>query len=334
MAKKKRLLVIDDSVETVAGLQHFFSHDMYIKRLNATDCADLMRLAGTWVEKGGSFAGEQGRHVDLEALKEAHRKGLPETRFPEQSGGGAHGDPAKAWSVGGGHLGSKTAYRDRGPLTETFEGKPAGIEFHLRPFMRDTKSFSGMGGMPGSGTAGKRARGNSTIKKLDKLFGFIIGCDISGTTTDMAFALDNLSFRQGGLHPGYYLLPLATLVHNNHHTILEAALALGLDEKLDYRIGFYTSLIPPQGLPPELEAIRGLLEKAESDVSTARMHLMCYYERGLLAGAFQFNRQELPALRGTVVGTEMLRAALRMQPLPGRDEVKKLLPRTSAMALV
>ncbi len=36
----------------------------------------------------------------------------------------------------------------------------------------------------------------------------------------------------------YYLLPIGTIVHNNHHALIEVALALSINGVIDYRIGF------------------------------------------------------------------------------------------------
>jgi hypothetical protein len=107
----------------------------------------------------------------------------------------------------------------------------------------------------------------SSIMQIDKMFGLKRGADISGTTADTVFGLETLmhSFHAGA-HQGkkqwkdkdvakwmedalrikeiLYLLPLATMGAQAHHTILECAFTLSINDYIDYSIGMYTTLVP------------------------------------------------------------------------------------------
>ena len=306
--KESELRVWNKITKSPDGLKYFVKNNVFLNRLDATDCADLIRLSGEWVERGGHLDDDR----NLNDIKKSYRKGLPEKRFSEQQGSGQRGPVGDVWAQRQGHLGSPVARRDRGDDKE--------IELHLKPFMRDPGARSGMGGP-------RRAKGNSTIKKLDNLFGFIIGCDISGTTTDNVFAFDHLNFGPDGLNLGYYIFPLATIIHNNHHTTLEVAMSLSLDEKIDYRIGFYETLLPKGGLPNELSRIENIYREAANKARHKRLHILCYYDNNnRLEGAYRFNSTEVDTLRATLVGTEVMKAALNMSRFPKEMEVKKLLP--------
>jgi len=107
----------------------------------------------------------------------------------------------------------------------------------------------------------------STIKKIDNFFGLPEGADISGTTSDHLFGIYHTLFLMeqgrpaprsikfsGGSYPAdlqqinerkplIILLPLAQMVREYHHALLETAAALSLNDMTDYKIGFYSSLI-------------------------------------------------------------------------------------------
>ena len=107
----------------------------------------------------------------------------------------------------------------------------------------------------------------STIRKIDDLYGLPEGADISGTTSDHLFGIYHTMYlmEQGRSAPrsikfpsGSYpadlqqinerkpliiLLPLAQMVREYHHALLETAAALSLNDMIDYKIGFYSSLL-------------------------------------------------------------------------------------------
>lgn len=322
------------------GLQEFFAPEFMFPRwkwrLDASDCSDLIRLAGEWVEQ----AEKRGtRCWNLNIRKDLRRKGLPSKRFYKEGEVISREPRAQLWAKKAGHYGAQYATRDRGKE----EREDPTIEIALWPYWRmlnapyekgsdrktavprakADKTFSGMGTMG-------RAQGLSNVKRLELLFGSVLGQDISGTTTDTVFAFQKLGRNRRLLHPGYFLLPLGTIAHNMHHALMEVAFALSLNDVVDYRVGFYGSLMPKGGLPAELGRIESLLTAAENAMAARRLHLMCYYKDGseIPTGAFQFNRSELPELKATVVGTEMLRAAFnnKIGPYPKEEQIRKLLP--------
>lgn len=171
-----------------------------------------------------------------------------------------------------------------------------GIEEHIKPLLGPASS---------PGMASKRSLDGSTVLKVDRLFGLLRGADISGSTSEAASILE----RWGAdvLHCAYYLLPMATLVYNGHHTLLEVALTLSLNGICDYRIGFYASLLPDDA-PAELEAIVAALNDAQAEAE----HFVVYFENSQPAGCLLFDQGwEKSLLRTSSFGraTDMLARA-------------------------
>jgi hypothetical protein len=106
----------------------------------------------------------------------------------------------------------------------------------------------------------------STIKKIDTLYGLPEGADISGTTCDHLFGIyhtiylmetgrstpKSIKFTAGSSadldyindrKPLIILLPLIQMIREYHHSLLESAAALSLNDMIDYKIGFYSSLL-------------------------------------------------------------------------------------------
>lgn len=267
-----------------------------LSKLDASDCSDLIRLAGAWVEKGG--LGD----LAPASVKDAFRAG---------------GD--QVW----------------GPTARVRE---AGweIEPHIAPHMRDQNAgFTGMGGVGGhhGKLASKRAAGTSSLLKLDRLFGLIVACDISGTTADTVFALEFFGSTVG-LTPAYYMLPLGTIAHNMHHSVLEVALATSLNGDMDYHIGFPHTLKPTScgAFPPELYGLQRVLDAAHHKM--AGLHHLRYYEGSQPKGAFKFDR----SLDVRQLSNSPLSNAKRMLEwasgggYPSRDDVVRLL-RTHGMMM-
>jgi hypothetical protein len=221
------------------------------------------------------------------------------------------------WADNKGKFMGLPARRDRGP------GQT--IESNIRPYMRDPKAFSGMGGLPAKPGIGKRAQGQSNILKLDRLFGLITGADISGTTTDTVFAME--VWGREILTAAYYMLPLATIVHNNHHSLIEVALAMTLDGIINYDVGFYTTLRPKGcALPPELSKIAEILAIAE--ISSFNQHFLLYYDNGSIrpSGCIRFTPDEINWLKaiGFWRGRRLLRKAPTLPNSPTFETVRSL----------
>ena len=120
-----------------------------------------------------------------------------------------------------------------------------------------------------SGIMGKEPIRGSIVKAIDEMFGLYAGADISGTTTDTMFAIDygieKLAYQQSTIAhdsneqetqqdmvqtlerealPLLFLLPLATIGGHYHHTLIEIAMPLSLNEIVNYHVGLYTTLWP------------------------------------------------------------------------------------------
>lgn len=90
---------------------------------------------------------------------------------------------------------------------------------------------------------------HSVIGAIDRTFGLKPeGGDISGTTTDSIYAMDWAASVVGRVSEevlqAIQLLPLATMVYQGHHAILECAYPLSRWHYMDYHIGYYTTLTP------------------------------------------------------------------------------------------
>jgi len=135
--------------------------------------------------------------------------------------------------------------------------------------------------------------------KIDTLFGLGQGADISGTTADSIFFIEHVNrfIAEAVAHGGgpddlaeaqaalYYLgdllmlLPMATMVCQGHHAVLEIALTLTLNNYTDYAIGQYTSLIPPSAPKNDLtNRVFQTLWECETDPRNHRM--LCFFDGG------------------------------------------------------
>jgi hypothetical protein len=269
----------------------------YHHHFELSDLSDLIRLVGAWVEKGG-----MGGSIGLAPIKEAFRPGVlptqPETGPPGWATERWTREVAGVWGPG---------RRDR--------GNPWDIEAHIQPVWRQ-------GGV--AGLKLKRAQGNSNVLKIDKLFGLLTGADISGTTSDTTFVLE--AWGAGLLHSAYYLVPAASIVYNCHHTLVEVALALSLNKVIDYRIGYYTTLLPQGGTPPELNAIGDYLRFAEND--QRNRHFLIWYENHSPAGCIHFDRpweKDLLKMQDLSRATKVLAQAQNLSPFPTRKDVSDLI---------
>lgn len=256
-----------------------------LKRLDATDCADLIRLAGCWVEKGGLGDLAPASVKDAFRVEQRHEIWGPTARVRD-----------KGWE----------------------------IDPHLVSHMRDPNaSFSGMGGVGGKhGKFSKRAAGSSSVLKLDRLFGLLVACDISGTTADTVFALEFFGASLG-LTPGYYMLPIGTIVSNMHHSVIEVALAICINGSMEYYIGFPETLKPKKCLnfTSELSEISGVLQSA--NMKMKKLHHLRYYEGSRPKGIFKIdNPLEVTKLRNSRLSNakEML-AWASGGGYPSRDDV-------------
>jgi hypothetical protein len=227
-----------------------------VDQFSASDCSDVIRFCGAWnEERGGNVMDVQG----------AYRGGvLPNSAQKSGAGWAAEYAQQQNKAVWG-----KARERNKPEIVFSDIRKKFFVEAHIKPL----KGPSSMGGMQL-----KRACGNSTVLKIDRMFGLLTGADISGTTADSTSLME----RYGAefLHPVFYLVPAATIVYNFHHTLLEVALVLSLNGVADYRIGFYETLLPISGngvqcfIPEDYREVENALKDAQKDTR----HFLVYYD--------------------------------------------------------
>ena len=260
--------------------------------LTPGDIADIIFLCGEWVLAGG---GTKNKWPAKE-VQGAYKVGVTQTEPKKGQPGwmAQYADDANkaVWKaeVGGRHRGDWTG----------------GVEKHIQ---------ADLGPASKPGISIKRSLEGSTVLKVDRLFGLLRGADISGSASEGASILE----RWGSdlLHSAYYLLPLASLVYNGHHTILEVALTMSLNKIMDYHIGFYSSLLPDNA-PPELDNIVAALQDAEDRAD----HFVVFFKDSQPAGCLLFDQiSEKKLLRTADFGraTQMLaRAVVAELSDPGR----------------
>lgn len=121
----------------------------------------------------------------------------------------------------------------------------------------------------------------STVKKIDCAYGLAEGCDISGTTADSIFFFDHVNSFISGMPetiaqdklPLIQLFPMATMGSQGHHTVLECALTLTQNKIINYRVGFYSTLMPEGS---SNEPLRQLFSKYENDPRNVQM--LCWWD--------------------------------------------------------
>lgn len=221
------------------------------KMLDAGDCSDLIRLFGSVVE--------DKKHV----LSDIPLGGVDQKRLEKRIGGGAaHWGPSRARAGAGENA-----------------GEPAHIIAARNRMLVQTR-LEGFSGITLS-----RLKRESTVRKIDTAFGLPAGCDISGTTADSIFFVELMKdFIAGDVLAGMkitdrdiktiQLLPLATMVSQAHHTVLECALTLTLNGYMNYHAGYYDTLIPNGGCDRQIENI---LNDAGKRATDARLNILCYY---------------------------------------------------------
>lgn len=177
-----------------------------VGRFTAFHCADWIRIYG-------------------EVIEDIAKGDLDTLRKQPQLGGAEHWNK----NVAGGGL------RQREKPTKDTSGNFSGPTPTLvHEMFRFKGSFSGL--------AQWDVMKGDTCGKMDKVFGLCPGATISGTTTDNIFFFQR--FGKIGMDPLFFLLPLAAIVGGGHHTMLEVALPLSLNNIISYKIGLYSTLFP------------------------------------------------------------------------------------------
>jgi hypothetical protein len=265
----------------------------------ASDCSDLIRLFGAFVENEalldrGHIAG--GTNLARKAKRPGAAfidKGSGAQRARSRGGYYSLGEETPLPHIGSAHHAVLTSRR-----------VPGGFAGFERCTLKD----------------------GSTVKRIDSVFGLAEGCGISGTTADSMFFMghvgDFLAMMDEGIGvnnlPFIQLLPLATMGSQGHHTVLECALTLTLNDLAAYRVGFYSTLAPTHGTVPQ--AIRTTLDAAER---TGRdKHMICWWnsQRTELEGIRLDNDIEIGTLRRLVLMNETFRNKFNFLPIKHTEQ--------------
>ena len=168
----------------------------------------------------------------------------------------------------------------------------------------------------------------STIGKIDRVFGLPFGADISGTTTDNLYFLTGWADASKG-DPLVMMLPLAVIIGEYHHALLEVAAAMSLRKVISYSIGFYSTLLPP--LPggiaaqPQRGDVAALLKGFEND--PRNQHILLHYDKNnKIAGCFIAEHDDLDGFKN--LGTVDIRLWPKfnsLPPYPPEDKIIGLL---------
>ena len=95
-----------------------------------------------------------------------------------------------------------------------------------------------------------------------------------------------LKVHGGDLGSIYRVLPFGTIAGFHHHSILEVALPQSLKGYIDYRIGFYSTIVPQDADSSQLTGdIKRVATIHEEFVSQNGLHMICFYDKGFPEGA-------------------------------------------------
>ncbi len=167
----------------------------------------------------------------------------------------------------------------------------------------------------------------STVARINRVFGTVPASDISGTTADTLFFFDQMkgSFVNGQIDPVYYVLPAATIVAGAHHSLLEVALALSLKypmTKIDYHIGFYTTLLPEGATINRGEILESLVA---AEKHRYNHHMLIFYKGpNVIDGCFKFEYDESGKFnRNFAQVTDVERRFRTMRAWPTEEDIHK-----------
>jgi hypothetical protein len=280
-------------------------------QLDCNDFSELIRVIGAWLEKGGGFGAPD--------INKALRSGVG--HIPASAPHGAGLAVAQQAALDKQQWGKDVRQRED-PSVRPDGSFHHAIEDHVSQWWvrpRATRE---------SGMQMFRANRNDLCKRIDLLFGLLVGATLSGTTTDTVFVLESFGAAPPvGLHPGYYLFPVATIAASLHHTLVEAGLALTLADVIDsYCVGFYTTLKPRGGFPPELRDAEGILQEAEKDPGNRRFILWYNGNETAPAGGILFEKTfEIEAFRRLAEGKGLMTHVMTLPPVPNQRDVARFI---------
>ena len=260
----------------------------------ASDCSDLIRLFGAFVENKALLG-----HGIIEKNVENSRKGKrPGPGYIDEGPG-----PQRARE--------RNHYYEKGDQT-----KLPHIQAAHHSALRHRRVPGGFAGYNKC-----TLKDCSTVKRIDSVFGLAEGCGISGTTADSIFFMQHVSDFLAGMQenigttnmPFIQLLPLATMGAQGHHTVLECALTLTLNNIINYKVGFYRSLKPLRGTYPD--SLRTVFQAAEKD--SKNKHILSFWNsnRSKLEGLHFNTRQDIDRLEKACLMNENFRNKFNFLPV-------------------
>lgn len=307
------------------------------KQWTAPECSDLIRLyAAVTEDKGlrqlgfvgaGAASAQDGARV---GAKEGHWTQPKDFKTPAEK---AQAPRARI-----------PADPKKGPAEAAAIGVPLPARTHARA-ARDAAVLQRLDPGGSAGLARFWMLGQSTLAKIDKVFGLPEGADISGTTADSIYfvrqveeffaTLRRPDFQTfGGLTPAVQLLPLATMVSHAHHTLLETAIVLTMNGYGDYSVGFYSSLMPfTKSMDPAVAEVRRLLR--QYDQLALDLHVLCFKEGGRWQGLQYTDPREVLGFQRLARADLRLLAHFRGFPYePTRADLRQLAVARGVPALV
>jgi len=187
----------------------------------------------------------------------------------------------------------------------------------LPPVLKRHKEHTGIAGRQLKCIPGGQG---DNVPKVDNLIGLMDVCSISGTTSDVTFLFDQWGHKfingKADLSRTYYMLPVGSIAGFHHHSILEVALALSLikHSTVDYRVGFYGTLLPQDKCQLELRtALQQLLMRAEATMKTEGLHFFCFYKEKELAGGIALDPSDV----ATFKQSKLSKATFLVSQMPG-----------------
>jgi hypothetical protein len=238
------------------------------RKLTVTECADIIRLYGEYVEQG-------------------HKDNIPKLVSENQTKSGFRefGKPV---------FDQKQGFRHRGQFLSPQEKIAAGVSNELVLGAGEAWKEQLVGGL-GGGIQLKQAAGTDVLGKIEKVFGIPRGAAISGTTADTVHFMKKFGAAVGGLDPIYFIVPVASLVYNYHHSLVEVAMTLTLNGLMDYSIASYSTLLPKKSGTRLKPSVFSLLNRFEARIDNK--FILNHYNGSTIEGCYQMEAQDKPAFR-------------------------------------
>ncbi len=209
--------------------------------LSVFDISDVIRLYGAVVEKREEVGLPVGVNSDGQR-KDDYRKSM----------GGV--SQAQIWKEP-----KKGGFRERGTPEK---GNPYVSKNNPQLLGWQNPYFNPGEGAAQRGIDLKQASGQSTVKKIEQLFGLPAGADISGTTADSIYFVKRFCPIAGYQYDDLYqLVALASLVRARHHGLVEVALTLSANKIIEYHVGYYDTLRPLHSTHPNRSKVDAVFNK-------------------------------------------------------------------------